>query len=169
MAAAKRTLLDQASLFALCAANDVDGLLHAVMKETDEDALRELMDVNDESSEYRLTPVTLCCMNGYTALLEVFLSRGADVNKVAIGGRCPALFAAGQGHVDCLRTLTAHGAALDLPTEKSDTAMHRAMDNGQYACLEALLKGGALLDLLDGEGRTAQFIGAMPVGWPRRL
>ena len=153
--------MDLATLFALCNANDVDGLLHAVKTETDEDALQRLLDVNDESSEYRLTPVTTCCMNGYTALLEVLLLRGADVNKVAIGGRCPALFAAGQGHVDCLRTLIAHGAALDLPTEKGDTAMHRAVDNGQYACLEELLKGGASLDRLDGEGRTAQFIAAM--------
>ena len=61
------------------------------------------------------------------------------------------MYAASQGHLECLRELIGRGADLN----GAGGPVHRAACLGRTACLAALIEAGADVRRADGEGNTA--------------
>ncbi|PSC77021.1 Ankyrin repeat domain-containing 39 [Micractinium conductrix] len=71
-------------------------------------------------------------------------------------GYTPVIYAARQGHVDCVELLLACGAAPDAATAAGGaTALQRAAYMGHLRVVQLLLDAGATAALQDGDGQTA--------------
>ena len=68
----------------------------------------------------------------------------------------PALmWAADRGHTDVVAALTKAGAALDIRSNKGNTALINAAIKGHAAVATLLIKAGAALDVQDNAGCIA--------------
>lgn len=92
-----------------------------------------------------------------TAVLEVFIDEGADVNK-KVNGMNAIHFAADLGNDKCLEILlNAPNADPHLKMsrqEKAATALHLAAEEGSVKCIELLLKKGARPHVKNWRGST---------------
>ena len=64
--------------------------------------------------------------------------------------------AANYGHLSIVLVLLQHSANPDLQSNKGGTALMQAADQGQEACVKALLRAKANTELIDKGGHTAQ-------------
>mmetsp|Transcript_14126 Transcript_14126/g.27427 ORF Transcript_14126/g.27427 Transcript_14126/m.27427 type:complete len:498 (-) Transcript_14126:123-1616(-) len=65
------------------------------------------------------------------------------------------LYAATNGHTDCVDILRRNGSRVDLPDASGFTPLMAACQNGHYATAELLLNFGAKVDRPDRQGMTA--------------
>ena len=78
------------------------------------------------------------------ATVEVLLRAGADPDLVDTGeGWSALMFAAGEGHVEVVRTLLAHGADPSLRDEDGDQAADHASNNEHATVVRMLQEAGA--------------------------
>jgi uncharacterized protein len=77
--------------------------------------------------------------------------RPKDMNR---GGLTALLFAAREGHVDCIRALARGGAALDLADPDGTTPLVLALMNGHWDAAMALIDAGADVDQWDFYGQA---------------
>jgi len=70
------------------------------------------------------------------------------------GGLTPLLFAAREGCLECVRSLIAAGASLDLSDPKGVTALFLAIDNFHFDTAKLLIEAGANPNKWDWWGRT---------------
>ena len=100
-------------------------------------------------------------MEGNTGKLRELLSEGAEkIDYQTPDGSTPALRAAVNGQVDCLRLLAENKANLDLPDEDGYTPATAAAQEGQVDCLRILAEHKADLDLPKKDGATPAFVSA---------
>jgi ankyrin repeat protein len=84
-------------------------------------------------------------------ILQLLITGGADVNQRGAGGKT-ALFAAalnGSGYLDCVETLIAAGADLDLHNDRGHTVLTSVAAAENYAILNLLMQAGASTAGLD--------------------
>ncbi len=77
-------------------------------------------------------------------MLELFLSRGADVNDNINHGRATPLFFSHQRNAEFL---LANGADIDARSKNGFTVLHCAAKRGDIALVDLLLAHGACADL----------------------
>jgi CubicO group peptidase (beta-lactamase class C family) len=97
--------------------------------------------------------------SGDTAGIERALADGADVEaldtRTSRNGRRALNWAAVNDHAEAIRTLLAHGAAIDAANKTGFTALHHAAESGSAQCVAVLLAAGANRSLANKDGERA--------------
>lgn len=89
------------------------------------------------------------------AALKKVLAAGDNPNACH-GGVTPLIMTASSGDVDAIHMLHQAGAVLDAPrSAQGGTALHAALDAGQWPAASALLERGADTRQRDDDGNTA--------------
>jgi hypothetical protein len=95
------------------------------------------------TNHFGVTPLSLACQNGSTAMVELLLDRGADPNTVVRGGETVLMIAARTGRPGPVQALLARGARVDAKERRGQTALMWAAADGHAEVVELLLKAGA--------------------------
>ncbi len=95
------------------------------------------------TNHFGVTPLSLACQNGSTAMVEFLLDRGADPNTGVRGGETVLMTAARTGKPGPVKALLAHGAKVDAQERRGQTALMWAAADGQAEVVELLLQAGA--------------------------
>ena len=85
---------------------------------------------------YMGTPLMVAAAEGQVNVLRVLLARGADIEAHDFSGRTAIVYAAVNGHVDCVRLLLTAGS------KQVESALHMAAYAGQHAVVDFLLERG---------------------------
>ncbi|TGZ57880.1 Ankyrin repeat domain-containing protein 17 [Temnothorax longispinosus] len=102
------------------------------------------MDVDSETDSNHDTALTLACAGGHEDLVELLLSRGADIEHRDKKGFTPLILAATAGHQKVVEILLNHGADIEAQSERTkDTPLSLACSGGRYEVVELLLNRGA--------------------------
>ena len=90
-------------------------------------------------NEHGVTPLFIAAHNGYLAVVEALLGRGAAVDQAAADGVTPLCIAAHQDHLAVVEVLLDQGATVDQADIHGATPLFIAAGNGLLAVVEALL------------------------------
>ena len=96
---------------------------------------------------------------GNVAMMELFVARGADINKTNAFGEQALQHAAWQGHLDAVRWLVEHGARLNREGMEWG-ALHYATFAGHADVVRYLLDHGADINALSTNGSTPLMMAA---------
>ena len=138
-----RTLLKQR---ADVNAPQADGMtaLHWAAYRDDLETAKLLASANaNATNRYGVTPLSLACQNGNTAMVELLLRQGADPNTALRGGETVLMTAARTGQAGPVQALLARGAVVDAKERRGQSALMWAAADGHAAVVELLLKAGA--------------------------
>ena len=130
-------------------------------------------DVNARELWREQTALMWAAAQSQPAMVALLLEHGAEVDARSVvnewprqvtgeprrmyrpfGGLTPLLFAAREGCVECVRTLVAAGANVDLPDPKGVTPLFLAIDNFHFDTAALLIEAGANPNKWDWWGRT---------------
>lgn len=91
------------------------------------------MDVDSETDSNHDTALTLACAGGHEELVELLLSRGADIEHRDKKGFTPLILAATAGHQKVVEILLNHSAEIEAQSERTkDTPLSLACSGGRY-------------------------------------
>jgi ankyrin repeat protein len=81
-------------------------------------------------------------------IAKLLIAGGADVNQRGAGGKTSIFYAAlaGSGYQDCVETLIAAGADLDLHNDRGHTVLTSVATAENYSMLNLLMQAGASTD-----------------------
>lgn len=109
------------------------------------------------------TGVMIGAWEGNIPMMELFVSRGADVNKANAVGEQALQHAAWKGHLAAVRWLVGRGAHVNRPGREW-AALHYAVFAGHAEVVRYLLEGGADVNALSTNGSTPLMMAAHE-GW----
>jgi ankyrin repeat protein len=141
--AAIRTLLKQ---HADVNAPQADGMtaLHWAAYLDDLETAKLLVSANaNATNRYGVTPLSLACQNGNTAMVEFLLAQGADANTTLRGGETVLMTAARTGKPGPVQALLKRGADANARERRGQTALMWAAADGHAEVVELLIKAGA--------------------------
>ena len=95
------------------------------------------------TNRYGVTPLSLACQNGSTAMVELLLAMGADPNFALRGGETPLMTAARTGQPGAVAALLSKGAQPEAKDRRGQTAMMWAAGDGHPEVVKLLLAAGA--------------------------
>lgn len=96
------------------------------------------------ANRYGVTPLTLACINGSKAMVDLLLAAGADPNTALPGGETALMTAARTGRLGAVQSLLAAGAKVDARESVSgQTALMWAAAEGNVEVADALIGAGA--------------------------
>ncbi|KAJ8920471.1 hypothetical protein NQ315_005339 [Exocentrus adspersus] len=102
------------------------------------------MDVDSETESNHDTALTLACAGGHEELVELLISRGADIEHRDKKGFTPLILAATAGHEKVVEILLNHNADIEAQSERTkDTPLSLACSGGRYEVVELLLTRNA--------------------------
>lgn len=148
----RRVQADPRPLALLLAAGARYGLREAVMLNDLELArarLDEGADPNTGKFKYNGPLLKIAAEQGYRAMVELLLDRGAEIEATDDLGRRPLLSAACYGRLDVVRFLLDRGADIDGDDWCDHTALSEAALHGHRHVVEFLLSQGAKRTLHD--------------------
>jgi len=126
--------------------------------------LRELLveecNVNALLSSQGKTRLTVAAENGYAAHIEIYLVKGAEINKALPDGSTPLYLAAKNGHADAVEVLVSNGADPNKVTSDGWTALLAASRNGHQRCVMQLLYYGANASAVNKDGCSSLLLAA---------
>ncbi|KAM3863012.1 uncharacterized protein ACN63O_012924 [Diretmus argenteus] len=96
------------------------------------------------------TPLHYAALRGNRALVDLFLSNGADPNLACDAGQTAFHFACRQGNIYVMHQMMQHGADLRLIDLQGKTSLHHAVTGGNICAVDAV----------DHQGRTALHVAA---------
>lgn len=136
------------------------GLLHEVVKSGNEKILQKLLENGFPYDRLKegLTPLHVAAREGHSAVIEVLLRMGAEVNTRSTyqtNEKTPLIFAAENGKEDACKVLLEAGAEVDVKNSDGDTALFRAATRGFPNIIEQLLKKNAYVNMKNSTGWTA--------------
>jgi ankyrin repeat domain-containing protein 17 len=103
-----------------------------------------LIEIDSETDSNHDTALTLACAGGHEDLVELLLSRKANIEHRDKKGFTPLILAATAGHEKVVETLINNGADLEAQSERTkDTPLSLACSGGRYEVVELLLRFGA--------------------------
>lgn len=105
------------------------------------------------------TGVMIGAWEGNIPMMELFVSRGADINKANAHGEQALLHAAWKGRLEAVRWLVEHGARLNREGRQW-AALHYAAFGGHADVVAYLLERGADVNALSTNGSTPLMMAA---------
>lgn len=105
--------------------------------------------------EGALTALSLACVHGYTEVVKLLLSSGADVNIPGMNRWTALMYASAHNHFPVVETLLKSDAAVDAKDAKGRTSFIIACSNGHLETANVLANAGANLFLRDAYHYTA--------------
>lgn len=106
--------------------------------------LLPMLDLDSETDSNHDTALTLACTGGHEELVELLLSRNANIEHRDKKGFTPLILAATAGHDKVVEVLLNHGANIEAQSERTkDTALSLACSGGRYEVVELLLNRNA--------------------------
>eukprot|EP00731_Ephydatia_muelleri_P013368 Em0007g678a len=112
-------------------------------------------DVDDDMKNQLEQQLRDASRDGRTEELTRLLDQGINIEATDEDGRTPLGFAAGFGHVDCVKVLLERGANIDHQTKDGWTSLMRAAYHGRADCVRALVNRGADVNHCNNVGRTS--------------
>lgn len=101
------------------------------------------------------TALILAIKMGHSAIAEVLIRHGANVNLSDFDCYTPLILAAqGDGDAEIVKWLLDHGAAVELRNCLGETALHKAAYFGHDKIASLLIEGGAEVGARDLKGET---------------
>nr|XP_018668743.1 ankyrin repeat domain-containing protein 17 isoform X3 [Ciona intestinalis] len=99
--------------------------------------------VEDCGAKGECTPLMEASSGGYSDIVRLLLSHGADVNATSNTGNTALTYACCGGYEDVVRLLVDAGAELECHNENGHTPLMEAASGGHVAVAEVLLARGA--------------------------
>lgn len=100
--------------------------------------------LNENYARNRMYPLTAAARGGQSAVLELLIDKGVDVNEKDSYGRTALMAAASAGQTEAVRTLLDRGAKIDAMDSAGNAALHHAVWlRGHVDTARALLERGA--------------------------
>jgi hypothetical protein len=91
------------------------------------------------------TPLHAAAENGHAEMIQLLLSKGADVNARTASGYTPLHLAAKNGHGLCARILLDAGANVNAQSDNGETPLYLAAGNGHGEMVQLLVARGATM------------------------
>lgn len=102
------------------------------------------VEVDSETESNHDTALTLACAGGHEELVDLLISRGADIEHRDKKGFTPLILAATAGHEKVVDILLNHNGDIEAQSERTkDTPLSLACSGGRYEVVELLLTRGA--------------------------
>lgn len=105
------------------------------------------------------TGLMIAAWEGNVEMMELFVSRGANVNRANASGEQALMFAAWRGHLEATRWLLDRGAQLNR-TGLQWSALHYAVFAGHEKVVRLLIERGANLNARSTNGSTPLMMAA---------
>ncbi|XP_039262547.2 ankyrin repeat domain-containing protein 17-like [Styela clava] len=113
----------------------------------DDRAIRIEMDIDCYTESNNDTPLTLACAGGHRELVQLLISRGANLEHRDKKGFSPLILAATAGHVGVVSTLLDANADIESQCIRTkDTPLSLACSGGRLEVVELLLERGANIE-----------------------
>ncbi|PPE01924.1 hypothetical protein GOBAR_DD01064 [Gossypium barbadense] len=130
---------------------DARSLLHVAVSSAHPEVVKLLSAAADESvvngiDEEGWAPIHSAASIGNLEIMEILLSKGANVNVKNDGGRIALHYAASKGWLKIAELLISHGAKINSKDKASST--------GKSALCELLIEEGAEVEATDRAGQT---------------
>lgn len=101
------------------------------------------------------SPLHIAAGNGSVNVIELLLSRGADINLSNAQGRTPLHWAAWSNQTAAINLLSSRNARIDARDIAGNTPLMLAAQHGSMEATKALLDAGANKTLVNVKGETA--------------
>ena len=101
----------------------------------------------------RHVPLLAAARNGNRAMVELLLSRGADVNSKEVTGQTPLHIAANKGFQAVVEVLLANKVDVNAQDDSGNTPLHLAA-GGRVKIIQMFLAAGANPNVENKQGRT---------------
>jgi ankyrin repeat protein len=105
--------------------------------------------VKDKSG---FTPLHIAARNGQKKVVELYLTKGADINEKADDGTTALHQAVSRWHQNVAEVLLNRGADINIKNTQGRTALHNAAKAGNKDMVELLIIKGADLNIIDDHG-----------------
>ncbi len=113
---------------------------------------------NSCNNTYIWTPLHEAVYYDQREIVELLISKGADVNTKDNKGKTPLHYAVENGHKELVELFISKGADVNARDNKGKTPLHYAVENGHKELVELFISKGANVNLKDNEGKT-------PLNW----
>ena len=127
----------------------------------DVDLVRKLLDsgalITATDQQYRKSSLDYAVENGHAKVVELLISRGADVNRPT-GDYSPLVYASISGNAELIDLLLKHGANPNHVYYLGDlrqTSLIAAVRHRRLEAVKALVAGGADVNFQNADGDTA--------------
>eukprot|EP00127_Corallochytrium_limacisporum_P002121 Clim_evm15s108 gene=Clim_evmTU15s108 len=106
-------------------------------------------DVQSQLGEERDTPLHWAAFNCQPDIIDILLTRGANIHAKDEHGETPLLWACQEGHVEAAHRLLEHGADIYDSDNLGRTGLHISADRGHTDLVEELLMQGLDMEVTD--------------------
>lgn len=131
------------------------GKTHLIERMLEADRDLHTINIDWQNFESKCTPLLIASANGHEKIVDILLSKGADVKMRDERGATALHHAAQSGHSAIVEMLINAGCDLDAVDKNKWTPLMNACYWANEAALLVLLKAGADSNLRNVDGRTA--------------
>lgn len=118
------------------------------------------VDLQEEESGQKFTPLQIAAMNGRVESLKVFIKAKYSVNATSKDGWTPLHLAAQNGHLEAVKILIGARAKINVLTNTKRTPLHQAAQNGHVEVVDKLIKKRAVINAAEESGWIALHLAA---------